>query len=52
MKESMDSRRCGSSRGVEDAAGPCAKDKVADAKVTAAKNKILAILTEHPFRTN
>jgi hypothetical protein len=48
----MDLRRCGSSSGVEDADEFCAKDKVACARVTAANSKILAILTEHPFRNN
>src|SRR5580658_9959843 len=52
MKESMDLRRCGSSGGVADADEFCAKDKVAYARVTAANSKILAILTEHPFRNN
>src|SRR5208283_3091023 len=52
MKESMDLRRCGSSGGVGDADEFCAKDKVACARVTVANSKILAILTEHPFRNN
>jgi hypothetical protein len=52
MKESMDLRRCGSSGGVGEAAEFCAKDKVEEARVTAANSKILAILTEHPFGNN